>query len=104
MVLLFALDPSLYISATVASSKSAGSHFPESSGLSLPPLGAIHSSVPPAESIFCILDSVILFCFILSGLVLGSSSMYFFECTHSRFLPIEKGLHSGSLTTLSPAT
>ena len=30
--------------------------------------------------------------------------MCFLLCTHSRFLPMEKGLHSKSVTTRSPAT
>ena len=30
--------------------------------------------------------------------------MYFFECTHSKLRPIEKGLAIRSLTTRSPAT
>ena len=60
--------------------------------------------MPPFFSSRCIAFTVFRFCFIFAGFSAGSSSMCFLECTHSRFLPMLKGLHSRSVTTRSPAT
>lgn len=40
---------------------------------------------------------------IFSDFSSGISSMRFRECTQNRLRPMEKGLHRGSATTLSPA-